>query len=113
MAARSLFSRIPEELPPWRLAMGRRSIFSMQRWHQLGQDRSCRKKRIRAIPLSLSHRIRIKSAEFWLELGEADEALKELDRLPRAAASAHPAALKAVVNGLGKLRIQSKAVSRG
>ena len=31
--------------------------------------------------LSLSHSIRIKSAEFWLILGEADEALRELEAL--------------------------------
>ncbi len=51
----------------------------------------------------MSHQIRIKSAEYWLKLGEADQALKELEYLP-ASASSHPAALKAVVNALAALR---------
>ena len=31
--------------------------------------------------LSLSHQIRIKSAEFWLRLGDPDEAVRELEAL--------------------------------
>jgi len=33
-------------------------------------------------PLSMSHALRIKSVEYWLKLGEADPALKELEALP-------------------------------
>jgi hypothetical protein len=33
--------------------------------------------------LLLSHAIRVKSAEYWLMLGEADQALRELEALPQ------------------------------
>jgi hypothetical protein len=33
-------------------------------------------------PLSLSHALRVQAARYWLELGEADEALRELEALP-------------------------------
>jgi hypothetical protein len=32
--------------------------------------------------ISLSHSVKIKSAELWLKLGEADEAVRELEALP-------------------------------
>ncbi len=49
--------------------------------------------------LSLSHSLRIKSAEFWLILGEADEALRELEALPGRAWN-HPSAKKVCVAAL-------------
>jgi hypothetical protein len=42
--------------------------------------------------LSLPHAIRVKSAELWLILGEADEALRELEALPQSAWN-HPSAV--------------------
>jgi hypothetical protein len=48
---------------------------------------------------SLSHAIRVKSAEYWLRLGEADEALRELEALPKHAWN-HPAAVKVRVAAL-------------
>jgi hypothetical protein len=33
-------------------------------------------------PLPLEHSLQIKAAEYWLKLGEADQALKELEVLP-------------------------------
>jgi hypothetical protein len=41
----------------------------------------------------LDEALRIKSARYWLELGEADEALRELEALPSGAWN-HPAAAK-------------------
>jgi hypothetical protein len=49
--------------------------------------------------LSLCHQIRIKSAEFWLMLGEADEAMRELEPLPGRAWN-HPSAKKVRVAAL-------------
>ena len=52
--------------------------------------------------LSLPHAIRVASAKYWLKLGEADEALRELEGLPKAAWN-HPAAAKARVAALAAL----------
>ncbi len=96
--------RIPEDVLP--IAPGGVAlelVVAMQRRQKANQGEPSRAASEQ--PLSLSHRLRIKSAEFWLKLGEADQALKELDYLPKAASS-HPAALKAVVNALGILREQ-------
>jgi hypothetical protein len=49
--------------------------------------------------LSLSHAIRVKSAELWLMLGGADEALRELESLPRHAWD-HPSAVEVRVAAL-------------
>ena len=49
--------------------------------------------------LSLSHALRVKSAEYWLMLGEADQALRELEALPKRAWN-HPSAVKARVAAL-------------
>jgi len=49
--------------------------------------------------LSLSHAISVKSAELWMELGEADQALRELEALPRDAWN-HPAAVEVRVAAL-------------
>jgi hypothetical protein len=46
--------------------------------------------------LSMSHALRIQSAHYWLELGDADQALLELGGLS-ASASEHPSAVKARV----------------
>jgi hypothetical protein len=52
--------------------------------------------------LSLDEALRVKAAEFWLELGEADEALRELEHL--SGAWNRPSAVKARVAALGMLR---------
>ena len=52
--------------------------------------------------LSLSHSVRIKSAEFWLMLGEADEALRELEALFSKSWN-HPSAIKVRVAALREL----------
>ncbi len=100
--------RIPEEVLP--IAPGGVAlelVVAMQRRHKANQDKSRNPTTATNEPLSLSHRLRIKSAEYWLKLGEADQALKELERLPQGASS-HPAAIKAVVNALGLLREQAE-----
>jgi hypothetical protein len=53
--------------------------------------------------LSVPHAIRIKSAEYWLKLGEDDEALKELQKLPKKIWN-HRAVVKARVAAMGILR---------
>jgi hypothetical protein len=52
-----------------------------------------------ARPLSLSHALRIQSARYWLRLGETDQALRELEALPRRA-WLHPLAAEARVAAL-------------
>jgi hypothetical protein len=49
--------------------------------------------------LSLSHLIQVKSAEYWLRLGEADEAVRELEHLPGRAWN-HSSAVKLRVAAL-------------
>ena len=53
--------------------------------------------------LAISHAFRVKCAEYWLKLGEADEALRELQALPHSTNS-HPAAVKAHVAAIGGFR---------
>src|ERR1039458_9377420 len=58
--------------------------------------------------------VQIKSAEYWLKLGEADEALRELEKLParswnRAGALKTPIA---AVRAMGVLRARAEAVIR-
>jgi hypothetical protein len=53
--------------------------------------------------LSLSHQIRVKSAEYWLRLGEADEAVRELEALPSKSWN-HPWAVRVRVAALEVLR---------
>jgi len=43
--------------------------------------------------LPFSHLLRVKNAEFWLILGETDEAVWELEALPQSAWN-HPSAIK-------------------
>jgi hypothetical protein len=57
--------------------------------------------------LSLSHALRIKSAELWMRLGNAREALAELERLP-AGPRAHPRALKTRILAIGRLRAENQ-----
>jgi hypothetical protein len=49
--------------------------------------------------LPLFHKVRVKSAEFWLRLGDADEAVRELEALPGRAWN-HPSAVKVRVAAL-------------
>ena len=58
--------------------------------------------------LSLSHALRIKSAEMWMQLGHAREALAELERLP-AGTRAHPRALKVRILAIGLLRAENQS----
>ena len=58
--------------------------------------------------LSMSHALRIKSANFWLELGEAHQALQELKALPSNAWS-HPLAVKARMAVLRVARERNEA----
>lgn len=53
--------------------------------------------------LSLSQALRIRSAHYWLELGEADQALRELEALPSGAWN-HPLAVMARVAALPAAR---------
>jgi hypothetical protein len=53
--------------------------------------------------LSLSHALRVKSAELWLRLGEADEALRELEALPEKLWN-HPSAVTTRLTALEALR---------
>jgi hypothetical protein len=62
---------------------------------------------IHAANLSLSHALRIKSAELWMQLGHPREALAELERLP-AGRQAHPRALKVRILAIGRLRAENQ-----
>jgi hypothetical protein len=53
--------------------------------------------------LPINDSLQIKAAEFWLKLGEADQALKELEGLPRSTWS-HSWAIKTRVAAIGALR---------
>jgi len=55
--------------------------------------------------LSLSHAIRVRSAEYWLILGEPLEALAELQLLPEAA-KRNPEVIKVMVSATGLLRVR-------
>ena len=59
--------------------------------------------------LPLKEALQIKAAEFWLKLGEADQALRELENLPHDAWN-HPAALRVRVAAIGALRERSEAM---
>jgi hypothetical protein len=59
--------------------------------------------------LSLSHQVQVKSAEFWLMLGESDEAVRELEALPIRAWN-HPSAIKVRVAALEVLRERTGAM---
>lgn len=53
--------------------------------------------------LSLSHALRLKSAEYWLELGEPKQAMCELRKLP-GPARRHPRSVRTFVAVAGALR---------
>lgn len=53
--------------------------------------------------LPLGAALRVKSAEYWLELGEPAQAMKELECLP-SATRRHPWVIKTLVNAIGALR---------
>jgi hypothetical protein len=56
----------------------------------------------------MGHALRIKSAQYWLELGEVDEALLELGALSATAIN-HPLAVKARVAVLQAVRRRNVA----
>ena len=62
----------------------------------------------RMTELSMSHALRIKSAHYWLELGELDQALLELGALSTTASN-HPLAVKARIAVLQALRKRNEA----
>jgi hypothetical protein len=60
---------------------------------------------IRQVPpptLPINDALQIKAAEYWLKLGEADEALRKLEELR--STWNHPAAIKVRVAAMGVLR---------
>lgn len=59
--------------------------------------------------LSLSHAVRVKSAEYWLRLGEADEVVRELEALPSRSWN-HPSAIKARCDALEALQERTGAI---
>jgi len=61
--------------------------------------------------LPLSHALRVRSAEYWLRLGEADKALRELEALPKSAWN-HPSAVESRVAAVGALEERTGAVAR-
>jgi hypothetical protein len=52
--------------------------------------------------LPINDAIQIKAAEYWLKLGEADKALRELENLPHT--WNHPSAVRVRVAAMGMLR---------
>jgi hypothetical protein len=53
-------------------------------------------------PLPLMDAVRVKAAEYWLRLGEADQAVRELEALPHDAWN-HPSAVAARTRALEML----------
>ncbi len=51
----------------------------------------------------MKRKLLIKAAEYWLKLGEPDQALKELEALTKSSWN-HPSVLKVRVAALGALR---------
>ena len=107
--------RIPaEQLPAYPGAAALEFVVAVQKLRQPLQDLQIRatknKQRSGSVGLAklpISDALRIKGAEYWLKLGEADEALRELERLPGLTWK-HPAALKARIAALGMLRENSQ-----
>jgi hypothetical protein len=62
--------------------------------------------------IPLNHALRVKAAEFWLMLGEVDEALRELDALPKSGRN-HPWALKSRIAAMGMVRGGMRSLARG
>jgi hypothetical protein len=61
--------------------------------------------------LPLSHALRVRSAEYWLRLGDADQALRELEALPKSAWN-HPSAVETRVAAVGALQEKTGAIAR-
>jgi hypothetical protein len=59
--------------------------------------------------LPLDQALQIKAAEFWLKLGEADQALRELESLPQSLWN-YPAAIKARVAAVHILREKESGI---
>jgi hypothetical protein len=59
--------------------------------------------------LPLSHALRVKCAEYWMTLGEADQALRELEALPQCAWN-HLWAVKVRVAALKILQERTGAI---
>jgi hypothetical protein len=59
--------------------------------------------------LPINDSLQIKAAEFWLKLGEADQALKELEALPKGTWK-HGWAIKTRVAAIGALRERDEMV---
>jgi hypothetical protein len=60
-------------------------------------------------PLRISDALQIKAAEYWLKLGEADQALRELENLPQNTWK-NRAAIKIRIAAIGMLRVQAELV---
>ncbi len=56
--------------------------------------------------LPMKDAIQIKAAEYWLKLGEADQALRELEQLPMRTWN-HSKAMKTRIAAIGALRVQN------
>jgi hypothetical protein len=59
--------------------------------------------------LPINYAIQIKAAEYWLKLGEADQALRELEYLPQDTWR-NRAAIKIRIAAIGMLRAQAEQV---
>jgi len=67
------------------------------------KQRSCSSRSGPQNKLSISHALQIKVAEYWPKLGDTDEALRELPRLPRITWK-HPSTVKVRVAAIRELR---------
>jgi hypothetical protein len=56
--------------------------------------------------LPIDEALQIKAAEYWLKLGEADQALRELESLPQRTWN-NPAAVKVRVSAIGALAVRT------
>jgi hypothetical protein len=59
--------------------------------------------------LPINDALQIKAAEYWLKLGEADQALRELETLPQINWN-RPAAIKIRIAAMGMLRERAEAI---
>jgi|ERR1039458_10366509 hypothetical protein len=75
------------------------------------QDQNKRRPHPASINGQLSHSLRIKSAEYWLKLEEADEAVRELEALPGRSWN-HPLAVEVRVAAMEVLRERTGAIGQ-
>lgn len=61
------------------------------------------------LPLPINDALQIKAAEYWLKLGEADQAIRELEHLPQNTWR-NRAAIKIRIAAIGMLRERGKLV---